>query len=305
VVSKDLKPPNFGAAFFFKLHKNFTFWFNFSKALICISSNLEGCPIRTNLIVMNCLLPKLLITSFFLLWFSSCKKNNEPEFYIEATINGVRWQGKSTGDYLAIGPDNSQMKIFVGNTQQGLLSFTFFNNASLAPFYWNDTDFKLQNGYIAPFDSKLRIKWETTFENNVAKYYIQQSVSNPESFENIDSINGSGSGTYASKKVYSMNLPDVKPYYLNQAKYRFYITFTGGGSFYTATWPAAISSDKAQIVYVDPVGKVFFPLDNDQNQLTVSDYNLSTGARRGTFYFNFKDESGNIIAVRNGKFHLK
>src|SRR5262245_13213994 len=120
---------------------------------------------------MNCFLPKLLITSFIILQFSSCKKNNDPEFFIEATMNGVKWKGKSTGDYMAIGPDNSQMKIFIGNTQQGLQSFTFFNNSSLAPFFWNDTDFKLQNGYIAPFDSKLRIKWETTFENNVGQYY--------------------------------------------------------------------------------------------------------------------------------------
>jgi len=62
---------------------------------------------------MNCLLPKLLITSLFLLLFSSCKKNDEAGYFIEASINGVKWKGKSTGDYLAIGPDKSQIKVFV------------------------------------------------------------------------------------------------------------------------------------------------------------------------------------------------
>lgn len=248
----------------------------------------------------------IFLTAIFgIFYLPSCKKDNVSEYFIEATINGVKWKGRSTGNYLATASDNSQMRIFVGSTQQGLLSFNFFNNSSLAPFEWNDTDFKLQNGYIAPFDSKLLIKWETTFENNVDKYYIQESFSNPESFQNIDSVTGSGSGTYTSLKKYSLNLPDIKPYFLNQVKYRFWIKLTDGNSFYTAAWPPAISSDKAQIVYTDPNGKVYFPLDNDQNQLTVTHYDLSTEARRGTFSFKYKDMSGNIIEVKNGKFHLK
>jgi len=254
---------------------------------------------------MNCLLLKLLITSLFLLLFSSCKKNDEAGYFIEASINGVKWKGKSTGDYLAIGPDKSQIKVFVGSTVQSPATFNFFTNSSLTPFYWNDSDFKLQNGFIAPFDSRLLMKFETTFENNIDKYYIQQSISSPETYQIIDSVKGAGSGTYAALKKYSVNLPDVRPYYLNQVKYRIWVTLTGGGSFYTSAWPATISSDKAQIVYTDPSGKVYFPLDNDQNQLVVTSYDPITGERSGTFSFNFKDGSGNIIAVKNGKFHLK
>jgi hypothetical protein len=247
----------------------------------------------------------LLITSYSLLLFFFCKKNNDAGYFVEATINGVKWKGQSTGDYIAVGSDRSQIKIFVGETQQGVVSFNFFNNSSLTPFYWNDSDFKLQNGYVAPFDSRLRLKWETTFENNIEKYYIQQSVSNPESYQIIDSVKGAGSGTYAPLKKYSLNLPDVKPFYLNQVKYRFWVIMTDGDSFYTAAWPAAISSDKVQVVYSDPNGKVYFPLENDQNQLAVTYYDIVTGERRGTFSFNFKDEAGNIIAVRNGRFNLK
>jgi hypothetical protein len=240
-----------------------------------------------------------------LVLLSSCKKNDEAGFFIEATINGVKWKANSTGDYLAARSDNSQMKVFIGKSDPDLGSFNFFSNSSLTPFYWNETDFTLQNGYIAPFDSKLLMKWETTFQNNIDKFYIQQSISNPETYQIIDSVKGGGYGYFISLKQYSFKLPDVKIYYLNQVKYRIWVFLAGGASYYTSSWPASISPGKVQIVYTDPNGKVYFPLDNDQNQLTVTSYDPVTGERSGTFSFNYKDDSGNIIAVKNGKFHLK
>src|SRR5688572_13367407 len=101
----------------------------------------------------------LVIFLLSLLPLSSCKKDNDDEFFIEATINGSKWRGKSTGDFMATRSDNSQMKIFIDSSVQVSSSFNFFTDDMLDSFYDSSAEFELGDGYLAPFDSKLRLKW--------------------------------------------------------------------------------------------------------------------------------------------------
>jgi hypothetical protein len=195
------------------------------------------------------------------------------------------------------------MKIFIDSTAPASGSFNFFTTDMLLSFYKSDAEFELVDGYLAPFDSKLRLKFETTFEKNIDQFFIEHSVIVPEFYRIIDTLQGGGNSN--TNRSYSTDLRDVIIPYLGQVKYRFFITLTGGGSFYSSPIIPAIVPGKAQIVFADKKGKVYFPISSDQNQISIDSYNPASSERSGTFAFNYKDESGKIVEVRNGKYRLK
>src|SRR5689334_13392909 len=103
----------------------------------------------------------LIISVNFL--FQSCRKDfSEDSFYIEATINGKKWKGKSTGKYTAVNSDGSQMRLFITTTPDPITSFNFFTiDPFTSSFYYSAAEFDMQDAFIAPFDSKMRFKWAT------------------------------------------------------------------------------------------------------------------------------------------------
>ena len=248
-----------------------------------------------------CLILFAIILCLFAL--SSCRKDNNDDFFIEATINGVKWRAKSNGDFTATKSDNSQMKIFIDPTAPASAGFNFFTNDLITSFYTSSAEFELQDGYLAPFDSRLRLKFETTFEKNIDQFFIEQSLIVPEHYRIIDTLQGGGNSN--TVRGYSSDLRDVPIIYLHTLKYRFFVTLTGGASFYTSPLPVTIMPGKAQIAFTDRKGKLYFPLSNIQNQISIDTYDPASSERRGTFSFSYKDESGKIIEVRNGKYHLK
>ena len=91
----------------------------------------------------------LIITTLFI----ACNKDasDDNSFFIEAEINGVKWRGESTGNYLATKSDNSKMKIYVASTNPPTGYFSFFENASLTTSSYTNPDFTMQLFVIGAF----------------------------------------------------------------------------------------------------------------------------------------------------------
>lgn len=243
----------------------------------------------------------LIITTLFI----ACNKdaNHDSSFFIEAEINGVKWRSESTENYLATKSDNSKMKIYVATTNPPTGYFAFFANTFLTTSSYTNPDFTMQLFVIGAFDSQIRLKWETTAENNIERFEIERSVGNPYTFQTIGSIPGSGTST--TLKQYSFTDNNLNMASLNSLKYRIKAVTAAGTIRYTDAKIPNITVGNAQIVYQASNNKLYFALDNNENRISITSYDPATSERRGTFSFNYKDESGNIVQVTNGKFHLK
>jgi hypothetical protein len=252
------------------------------------------------------------INFFILLLYCTCfscgkDSNNDSPYFIEAAINGVKWRGTSNGkEYIATSNDGSKMKISV-STPMGpqITDFNFFTNAGRTGIMDNNPDFMMQ-WVIGAYDSKIKIKWETTFENNIDRFEIEQGIADGLmniTWQKLGSVPGSGNSN--TLKQYSFTAPDVSVDVLNSLFYRIKVFTTSGTYRYTVVRSAGLLYTPALISYYTKDHKLYFALDDNNNQMSLTSFSAPQQERQGTFSFNYKDETGNIIQVRNGKFHLK
>ncbi len=236
-------------------------------------------------------------------YLSGCEKDEEDGFYIEANINGQHWRGSSTGDFLAInGNDNSKMLILIAPIADGSYNF-YTNNISAGTFILPNL-IRMVGIQPGAYDSKLQVKWVTESETNIARFELQRST-NTSTFTTIGSVTGQGTST--TRKEYQITdsvFTNLLPTAEELVYYRIKIIKTDNSFYYTSSFEADYLEGSAQIIYLKN-GRLYYARDNGQNQITFTSINSTNiGEKKGSFSFSFKDETGNIVNVTDGKFHL-
>lgn len=246
----------------------------------------------------------VIILSIFL---SFCGKDSDDAASVEAEINGVKWRGNLVADpldgYLVAGDNNSKMKFWIKSNS--IQTFNFFSNGALkkSQFLYQDTT--LVNWFIGAYDSKMKVKLETTFENDLDRFEIEQAkgLSSTMEFKLVGSI--AATGTSTTLKQYSLALDNIALEDLGNLWYRLKIITKSGAYHYTPTTSFNFRHGEAQIAWYTSDRKLYFALDNDQNQMSVTSIGPDASEKTGTFSFNYVNGAGDTIRVKNGKFHLK
>lgn len=244
---------------------------------------------------------------FFLLCsllFPACEKDkNEDDFYIEATINGQPWKGSGSSKFTAVNSsDNSRMQIALGNFPVG--NYTFFTNPAGGHSFSQPGVVQLTNIRIGAYDSRLTVKWSSQFETNVARYEIQRARGNANTFFAVGTVPAQGTST--TQTDYQLPVIDAETFLNEQMEYyRIRIVRTDSTFIYSAvTAMSGLDANHPMISFLKN-GKMYYCLDNNMNNLAITTRDNSLfGWRKGTFSFDYKDENGNIVQVRNGRFRL-
>jgi hypothetical protein len=254
---------------------------------------------------MKQLLPFSLLLLLFAFLFPACGKDkNEDGFYIEATINGRSWKGTGTSRLIAINSaDNSQMQIATNTLPVG--SYNFFTNIARGVSFSQPSVVQLTNIQVGAYDSRLTIKWLSQFETNVARYEIQRAQGNANTFFVMGSVPAQGTST--TQVDYQLPIIGTETFLNQQTEYyRIRIIKTDSSFIYSGVMAqGGLDGTHPMISYLKN-GKMYYCLDNNMNNVTITARdNTPDGWRKGTFSFDYKDENGNVVQVRNGKFRLR
>ena len=255
---------------------------------------------------------KHLFLKFFLVivlstLLSDCVKNSDDGFYIEAEINGVKWKGDNQpGDlyangYLAVG-GNSSMKLWI-NTPTGrppqTFNFSSYDTLKLSNFSYKDT--LIYNCFLSMLDSKVKLNLNTIIEKGIDHFEIEQAKEDM-NYKLVGSIPATGTST--SLKQYSLTLENVDLLNLGRVYQRIKTVTKSGTWIYSSITLFYFSPGTPQAAwYTD--GKLYMPLDNNQSKVTITAYGPGPREMRGTFSFNYVNETGDTIRVTNGNFHVR
>lgn len=234
-----------------------------------------------------------------------CDKNNDDDgYYIEATINGQHWRGTTDNGFIATNASEA-MRVDVSGLTTG--SYTFFT----APAIGGSQVVLPGVVHLAymdatAIDSKLTLRWSSMFETNVKHYEIERALrSDPNTFFTMGQVNAQGTST--TQVNYTFNTFGAEPTpSLNGYYFRIKVVKLDNSWIYSnVQLIGGIRYSGLPMISFMKNGRVYYCLDNNQNQLTItSAHTNGDGPRKGTFSFRYKDENGNIINVTNGKFHL-
>jgi hypothetical protein len=249
---------------------------------------------------------KLLLVITISIFFSNCVRPDDDVYSVEAEINGVKWRGNVVDDpldgYMVAGDNNSKMKFWISS--DAIQTFNFFSNAALKKARYLYKDTALVDWFVGAYDSRMKVKLETTFENDIDHFEIEQSnrLSAPTVFKLIGSIPATGTST--ALKQYSLTLDSISLGDLGNLLHRMKIITKSGAYHYTPVISFNFRHGKAQIAWYTN-NKLYFALDNDQNQMSIASVGPNANEKTGTFSFNYLNEAGDTIRVKNGKFHLQ
>jgi len=239
-------------------------------------------------------------------FLSFCGKDSDGAAAVEAEINGVKWKGNLVVDpldgYLVAGDNNLKMKIWIKS--DSIQAFNFFSNASITKSQILYKDTALVYYFIGAYDSRMKVKLETAFENDIDRFEIEQSnrLSNAMDFKLVGSI--PAMGTSSTLKQYSLALDNIALEDLGSLMYRLKIITKSGAYHYSPITMFNFRHGKAQIALYTGDNKLYFALDNDQNQMSITSVGPSANEKSGTFSFNYLNEAGDTVRVKNGRFHL-
>ena len=249
---------------------------------------------------------KVFIGIVISIFLSYCVKDSDNSSSVEAEINGVKWRGNLVDDpldgYMVAGDNNSKMKFWIKS--DSIQTFNFFSNASLnkPQFLYKDTT--LIYSFIGAYDSRMKVRLETAFENDIDRFEIEQAnrQSSPTVFKLVGTIPATGTST--SLKQYSLALDNIALEDLGNLIHRIKVITKSGAYRYSPSTYYNFRHGKAQIALYTSDNKLYFALDNDQNQMSITSVGPNANEKTGTFSFNYLNEAGDTVRVKNGKFHL-
>jgi hypothetical protein len=256
--------------------------------------------------------PGSLIVVIILSLLISCGKDHDDNpYYIEAEMNGVKWRGNVTdrinGAFVASGNNGSKMLLWVSYPPTGdpFQPYSFHNTASLKfpQFYFKDT---VQLYFsIGAYDSKYKVKLKTIFENDIDRFYVEQAAypdTESKGYKLVASIPATGTSTSTQEYSYTLNDLNIKD--LGKLIHRIKVVTKSGISKYSNQTIFNVHPVNGQVAYCGSNGNLRFALDNDQNQMTITNVGPGLYEKSGTFSYRFVNEAGDTVRVTNGKFHV-
>ena len=233
----------------------------------------------------------LLLLAPFLLF--GCKKEKE-EFYVTAEFNGTT---KRTADitYIVI-PQTEELSVF--NARFGNIDLGIKLDQNLPTFEPGDYTFRPQPANLVFFNIEgvngmPKLVWTTASETNMQSFVIEKSA-DAVNFAPIASVAATNTQTAAN-----YNYTD-SVYTIGRLYYRIKMVEQNNSAAYSQV--RIFSNQGSYIGYYEEDGIVYRGFNG---LVKIISHNRTSHIIEGSFSFDIRKNSGQIVQVRNGAFRIK
>jgi len=232
---------------------------------------------------------------FLVFILSSCDGNkDEQPSGITARFNGVSWSTSDIAVYSAVNGVNIYKMVATGEDHTTIIFR--FDQLGLTQFN-RTTSFRAKGatlnslGYQVLDDNNAVLQWQTQNEENIYYFKIEWSTDNA-NFSYLDVVYPQGTPSSTTNYTYPISVSNMSD---RTIFVRITIVDYNGNYTYSPTLSVTTAFP---VTVADVSGKRWKAYDGN---IQLTEFDMEEKILSGTFYFKFKDSSGNEVAVTEGK----